>query len=104
MKELLASLKLIKKRYRYFIKSECKRCGYIGMTEAGPYRDQPDAEPQICALIDEWINQTPRCIKCRWPGLEFSVHVLRQTDKRRLWVFAFVLLVILGAFMEGVQG
>lgn len=36
MKELLAFLKLIKARFRYFRKSGCKRCGYTGKAKAEP--------------------------------------------------------------------
>ena len=97
-------MKLIKERYRYFIKSECKRCGYIGMTEAGPFRDQPDAGEQVREIIEGWIDFGPRCIGCKSLGLEFSIHVLREKDRRRLWVLAFVLLLILGAIVEGGQG
>lgn len=97
-------MKLIRERYRWFITSECKRCGYVGMTEAGPYRDQPDAEGKIVELIEGWIEEGAYCVKCSRLGLEFSINVLREKDRRRLWVLTVVLLLLLGALAERVQG
>lgn len=95
MKELLASLKLIKEHYRYFVKSECKRCGDTRMVEADTHRDQPNAAEEVKAIIAERLKtQYSLCLMCNWPGLEYSVHVLRHTDYRRLWGLAFVLMIL----------
>jgi len=95
-------MKLITERRRYFIKSRCRSCGYTTMIEAEQYRNRPDAVERLEAQIRGWIRDNPRCLKCNWPGLELNVNVLREKDRRRLWVLAVALLIILGAIVENV--
>lgn len=97
-------MKLITENRRYFIKSRCRSCGYTTMIEAKEYRNQPDAVQRLEAQIQGWIKDNPRCLRCKWPGLELNVNVLREKDRRRLWVLAVALLMILGFIVVNLEG
>ncbi len=65
------------------------------MVEADTHRDQPDAAEDVKAIMAERLRtHYSLCLMCNRPGLEYSVHVLRHTDYRRLWGLAFVLMIL----------